>query len=135
MEGTSRSRSDKSAESSSIKSRAMPCNQILDANPFYAFTSLGLLAAGRALPGFGTVGELCEQRSKSLQWIWSWCVSGQKAFGRHANAVFKMTMATTTIEDRDLGNEDWGPVKASEEVWRIRSRTWDPHLSFTFAKL
>ena len=56
------------------------------------------------------------------------------AFGRHAIVVFKMTMARTTIEDGDLGNEDWGPVKASEEVWRIRTRTWDPHLSFTWSK-
>merc|ERR1719507_2697988 len=41
---TSRSRSDKSAESSSIKSRAIP--------------SLGLLVLGcRALAGFGRVGE------------------------------------------------------------------------------
>ena len=61
------------------------------------------------------------------------CV-GPKVFGRHANAVLKMTTARTTIEGRDLGNEDWGPVKASEEVWRIRTRTWDPHLNFTFAK-
>ena len=28
---------------------------------------------------------------------------------------------------------DCSPVKASEEVWRIRSRTWDPDLKFSKA--
>ena len=63
-----------------------------------ALTSLGLLVAGKPLPGFGTVGELWEHRSKSLQWIeamqrevmeWCWCGQEQKAFGSHGLAVLE----------------------------------------------
>ena len=44
----------------------------------------------------------------------------------------------TIIEDRDLLATkigDCAPVKAREEVWRIRARTWDPHLNFSKSHL
>ena len=53
-------------------------------------------------------------------------------------AMVLQLLKMTIIEDHDLLATkigDCAPVKAGEEVWRIRSGTWDPHLKFSIFEL